>query len=54
MTMMSYYSGKFLFKWSDFWQNIGSLYHDLSYNQDFYDVTLVDEDFINNALMLML
>ena len=44
MTMMSYYSGKFLFKWSDFWQNIGSLYHDLRYNQDFYYVTLVDED----------
>ena len=44
MTMMSYYSGKFLFKWSDLWQNIGSLYHDLGCNPDFYDVTLVDED----------
>ena len=42
--MMSYYSGKFLLKWNEFWQNIGSPYYGLRYNPDFYDVTLVDED----------
>ena len=42
--MVSYYSENFLLKWNYFWLNIGSPYHDLGYNPDFYDVTLVNED----------
>ena len=33
-----------MFKWNDFWPNIGSPYHDLRYNPDLSDVTLVNED----------
>ena len=44
MSMMSYYSEKFLLKLNDCRQNIDSSHNDLRYNPDLSDITLVCEE----------